>query len=90
MFKKGTRSKYRNEFSGDYQFDYKNPSLLTRFLSEAGKITPARISKLSLNQQRKLAAAIKKSRNLSLIPIGTHSYDTFQRAELVSPVPFEY
>ncbi len=90
MLKQGTRGKYRTEFSGDYQFDYKNPYLLGRFLSEAGKITPARISKLSLNQQRKLAAAIKKSRNLSLIPIGSHAYDSAHRPEIVSPVPFEY
>lgn len=90
MFKKGSYGKYRTEFSGTYQFDYKNVSLLARFVSEAGRITPARISKLSLNQQRKLATALKKARNLSLLPLGTKAYDFFARPESISPVPFDY
>lgn len=90
MFKKQqTRSKYRTEYSGSYEFDYKDPTTLARFISEGGKITPARISKLSLYQQRKLARAIKKARNLSLLPLGGFAYDNFQGpSEPVSPKPF--
>ncbi|MCB0378930.1 MAG: 30S ribosomal protein S18 [Bdellovibrionales bacterium] len=88
LFKKGRRSKYRPEFSGDYFFDYKDPVTLARFISEGGKITPARISKLSLNQQNKLAKAIKKSRNLNLLPVGSEGYDDFGYPEPISPVPF--
>ncbi len=88
LFKKGRRSKYRPEFSGDHFFDYKDPVTLTRFVSEGGKITPARISKLSLNQQKKLGKAIKKARNLSLLPVGSLAYDTHGYPELVSPQPF--
>jgi small subunit ribosomal protein S18 len=88
LFKKGRRAKYRPEFNGDYFFDYKDPVTLTRFISEGGKITPARISKLSLNQQTKLAKAIKKSRNLNLLPVGGFAYDSFGFPELVSPQPF--
>ena len=88
LFKKGRRSKYRPEFNGDHFFDYKDPVTLTRFISEGGKITPARISKLSLNQQKKLAKAIKKSRNLSLLPVGGFAYDSHGYPELVSPQPF--
>lgn len=88
--RKSVRSKYRTEYSGDHVFDYKDPSSLTRFISDAGKITPARISKLSLNQQKKVAAAVKKARVLALLPTGTSAYDTFNKAELISPVPFEY
>ena len=88
LFKKGRRSKYRPEFSGDYFFDYKDPVTLARFISEGGKITPARISKLSLNQQKKLAKAIKKARNLSLLPVGTYAYDIHSNPEPVSPQPF--
>ena len=87
--KKTARSKYRQEYSGDHLFDYKDPMSLTRFISDGGKITPARISKLSLAQQKKVAAAVKKARNLALLPIGTPAYDAFYRSEPVSPVPFE-
>ncbi len=88
LFKKGRRSKYRPEFSGDHFFDYKDPVTLSRFVSEGGKITPARISKLSLNQQKKLAKAIKKARNLSLLPEGSFAYDSYGYPELISPQPF--
>lgn len=87
--KKTSRSKYRQEFSGDQLFDYKDPVALGRFVSDGGKITPARISKLSLAQQKKVAAAVKKARNLSLLSSGTHAYDVSGRPEAISPVPFE-
>ena len=87
--KKMVRSKYRPEFPGDYFFDYKDALTLGRFISKGGKITPARISKLSLGQQKSVAAAVKKARNLALLPIGTPAYDAFYRSEPVSPVPFE-
>jgi small subunit ribosomal protein S18 len=87
--KKTTRSKYRQEFSGDHLFDYKDPSSLIRFIGDGGKITPSRISKLSISQQKQVAAAVKKARNLALLPSGTDAYDTFNRTESISPVPFE-
>ncbi len=87
--KKVSRSKYRQEYSGDHVFDYKDPVSLTRFISDGGKITPARISKLSIAQQKRVAAAVKKARSLGLLPNGTAAYDHFHRSEPVSPVPFE-
>ncbi|PIS11966.1 MAG: 30S ribosomal protein S18 [Bdellovibrio sp. CG10_big_fil_rev_8_21_14_0_10_47_8] len=87
--KKNARAKYRQEFSGDHLFDYKDPMSLTRFVSDGGKITPARISKLSIAQQKQVAAAVKKARNLGLLPTGTSAYDTFHRSDSISPVPFE-
>ncbi|MBC7741398.1 MAG: 30S ribosomal protein S18 [Bdellovibrionaceae bacterium] len=87
--KSNVRSKYRTEYSGDHVFDYKGPASLTRFVGDAGKITPARISKLSLSQQKQVSAAVKKARNLALLPSGTDAYDTSPRPELISPVPFE-
>ena len=90
LFRKGKKNKYRPEFSGDYHFDYKDPLTLKRFISEGGKITPARISKLSLNQQKKLARAIKKSRSLGMLPLGTRGYDDLGfNMEPISPVPFD-
>jgi small subunit ribosomal protein S18 len=87
--KKNSRSKYRQEFTGDHLFDYKDPVSLARFISDGGKITPARIAKLSLSQQKQVAAAVKKSRNLALLPTGMTAYDTFHRSDSISPVPFE-
>jgi small subunit ribosomal protein S18 len=83
------RGKYRSDFSGDQTFDYKDASSLGRFVSDGGKITPARISKLSIAQQKQVAAAVKKARSLGLLPNGSDAYDHFGRPEPISPVPFE-
>ena len=87
--KKNVRSKYRTEYAGDHNFDYKDPASLARFIGDAGKITPARISKVSIAHQKRVSAAVKKARNLALLPSGTDAYDTAPRPELISPVPFE-
>lgn len=86
---KSVRSKYRSEYPGDFKFDYKDPVTLFRFISEMGKITPSRISKLSRSQQSKVAAAVKRARNLGLLPIGSHAYDTADRPTQISAKPFE-
>jgi small subunit ribosomal protein S18 len=48
--------------------DYKDVKLLQRFISERGKIMPARITSVSHRKQRILAQAIKRARNLALLP----------------------
>ena len=48
--------------------DYKDMKLLGRFISERGKILPSRITSVSHKKQRVLAAAIKRARNLALLP----------------------
>ncbi|MCB9566129.1 MAG: 30S ribosomal protein S18 [Myxococcales bacterium] len=48
--------------------DYKNPQLLRAFLTDRGKIVPARISGVSARQQRQITKAIKRARMLALIP----------------------
>ena len=48
--------------------DYKDVRLLSKFISERGKIVPARISSVSAKNQRKLSKAIKQARNLALLP----------------------
>jgi small subunit ribosomal protein S18 len=57
-------------FSGDNspKIDYKDPKLLQRYISERGKIVPARISAVSSKKQRELARAIKRARFLALLP----------------------
>ena len=48
--------------------DYKDVRLLSRFLSERGKIVPSRITAVSAKRQRELAVAIKRARFLALLP----------------------
>ena len=48
--------------------DYKDEKLLTRFLTERGKILPRRLSGVSARHQRQLAVAIKRARFLALLP----------------------
>ena len=50
------------------KIDYKDVKLLSRFVSERGKILPSRITSVSHKKQRELAAAIKRARNLALLP----------------------
>nr|ATG26021.1 ribosomal protein S18 [Monopsis stellarioides subsp. schimperiana] len=53
--------------SGD-RIDYRNMSLIRRFISHQGKILPRRVTKLTLKQQRLMTIAIKQARILSLLP----------------------
>ena len=47
--------------------DYKDVKLLSRYLSEKGKIVPSRITGVSRKKQKELAKAIKRARFLSLL-----------------------
>ena len=48
--------------------DYKEPKTLRLFISETGKVTPRRISGTCAKHQRKLAVAIKRGRQIALLP----------------------
>jgi small subunit ribosomal protein S18 len=50
------------------QIDYKNAYFLKGFLTERGKILPARISGNSCKWQRRLSKEIKKARTMALLP----------------------
>ena len=50
------------------KIDYKDVKLLQRFISERGKIVPSRITAVSAKKQRELSQAIKRARNLGLLP----------------------
>ena len=48
--------------------DYKNVDLLSRYLTESGKIKPRRKTGATAKQQRILSKAIKRARQLALLP----------------------
>ncbi|MAU41943.1 MAG: 30S ribosomal protein S18 [Kordiimonas sp.] len=48
--------------------DYKDVRTLSRYISERGKIVPSRITAVSAKKQRELAKAIKRARQLALLP----------------------
>ncbi len=48
--------------------DYKDPGRLRKFITERGKILPRRISGNCARHQRQLTVAIKRARQLALLP----------------------
>nr|YP_009455334.1 ribosomal protein S18 [Erythropalum scandens]AUG62868.1 ribosomal protein S18 [Erythropalum scandens] len=66
--------------SGD-RIDYRNMSLISRFISEQGKILSRRVNRLTLKQQRLMTIAIKQARILSSLPfINLNNAKQFERA----------
>jgi len=51
--------------------DYKDAEFLKKFLNDQGKMLPRRITGNSLKFQRKVAQAIKKARQMALLPYVT-------------------
>ena len=51
--------------------DYKDAEFLKKFVNEQGKMLPRRITGNSLKFQRKVAQAVKKARQLALLPYVT-------------------
>ncbi len=50
------------------KIDFKDVRLLQGFMSERGKIVPSRITAVSGKKQRELSQAIKRARQLALLP----------------------
>ncbi len=66
------KKKYcRFKKNGIKYVDYKDPEFLKKFLNEQGKILPRRITGTSLKYQRKVGQAIKRARQIALLPFVT-------------------
>lgn len=50
------------------EIDYKNYELLKRFMTDRGGLKPARATGANAKLQRKIATAIKRARNIALLP----------------------
>ena len=51
--------------------DYKDVAKLRKYVTERGKILPRRISGTCAKHQRQLTEAVKRSRNIALLPFTT-------------------
>ncbi|MGX6742774.1 30S ribosomal protein S18 [Streptomyces xantholiticus] len=54
--------------AGITYLDYKDTDLLRKFVSDRGKIRSRRVTRVSAQQQRQLARAIKNAREMALLP----------------------
>ncbi|MFG2809778.1 30S ribosomal protein S18 [Streptomyces massasporeus] len=57
--------------AGITYIDYKDTELLRQFISDRGKIRSRRVTRVSSQQQRQLAKAIKNAREMALLPYAT-------------------
>ncbi|NOX66006.1 MAG: 30S ribosomal protein S18 [Chlorobi bacterium] len=48
--------------------DYKDAKMLQKFISDQGKIIPRRVTGLSAKQHRELVRAIKRARQIAIMP----------------------
>ena len=55
----------------DTKIEYKNLSLLQRYITERGKIVARRLSGISAKEQRAMSLAIKRARFLGLLSVGS-------------------
>jgi small subunit ribosomal protein S18 len=60
--------KKANPLRGVSHIDYKNTDLLRKFISDRGKIRSRRVTGVTVQQQRRLATAIKNAREMALLP----------------------
>ncbi|GEB52395.1 MULTISPECIES: 30S ribosomal protein S18 [Streptomyces] len=51
--------------------DYKDTELLRKFISDRGKIRSRRVTRVTAQQQRQIATAVKNAREMALLPYAT-------------------
>lgn len=50
------------------EIDYKDVALLRKFISDRGKIRARRVTGVSVQEQRRIATAVKNAREMALLP----------------------
>ena len=60
---------------GIEEIDFKDIKLLKEYITETGKIIPARMTGTSAKYQRQLNKAVKRARHLALIPYTDSHYN---------------
>jgi len=68
---KPRRNKVRTKRTGrviNEYIDYKDSKQLEKFVNDQGKIIPRRITGLSAKQHRELVRAIKRARQIAILP----------------------
>ena len=53
------------------EIDYKNTTLLRKFIQDRGKIRARRVTGVSCQEQRAIARAVKNAREMALLPYST-------------------
>lgn len=63
------RNKKNDRLNKDgVEIDYKQLDVIKNYVTESGKIVPGRVTGTTVQNQRKVAQAIKQARFLALIP----------------------
>jgi small subunit ribosomal protein S18 len=65
--------------------DYKRADILSQFVQERGKILPRRMTGVCSRHQRWLGVAIKRARNIALLPFAGSAAGTQQPRAVVAP-----
>ena len=63
--------RYKND--PNLYFDYRYVKTLQRYIDSYGRIEPISKTGLSAKQQRQLAVAVKRARNIALLPFVSNS-----------------
>jgi small subunit ribosomal protein S18 len=67
--------------------DYKRADILSQFVQERGKILPRRMTGVCSRHQRWLGEAIKRARNIALLPFAGSAAGTQQPRQVVAAAP---
>lgn len=74
MYKKKMAPRTQSPVEGTLKdLDYKDIKFLSRFVTERGKILPSKITGLTLRQQKRVTKAIKRARQMGMLPFLNYS-----------------
>jgi small subunit ribosomal protein S18 len=62
------KQKRKNRMDGIEYLDYKDSDNINRFINDQGKLLPRRITGVTAKQQRQVTLAVKRARQMALLP----------------------